>query len=319
MLMIKADSDSLKTFIDESGVGLNTEELPLDEVVGVKNLAILEVVVMQDSPIIGKTAREIKLRERFNITLLAKTGTKEDKVKRIYYKKFKLGDVLLLQGEESNLPEQIINLGCLALTERGYKIGDEKKIFLYASIFSLSILAVMLKWLPVHIAFPVCALVMVLFDVIPYREVYKSVDWSVIIMLGALIPLGRAMITSGAADHISSMLLSITGYVDPWFIVGTLLVLTMIITNLVHNATAAIIMAPIAIELAKAQGASPDLYLMTVAVGACSAFLTPIAHQANTLVMGPGGYRYSDYWKSGIGLQLINIVVGVPLLLHYWG
>lgn len=319
VLMIKADSDSLKTFIDESGVGLNTEELPLDEVVGVKNLAILEVVVMQDSPIIGKTAREIKLRERFNITLLAKTGAKEDKVKRIYYKKFKVGDVLLLQGEESNLPEQIINLGCLALTERGYKIGDEKKIFLYASIFSLSILAVMLKWLPVHIAFPLCALVMVLFDVIPYREVYKSVDWSVIIMLGALIPLGRAMITSGAADHISSMLLSITGYVDPWFIVGTLLVLTMIITNLVHNATAAIIMAPIAIELAKAQGASPDLYLMTVAVGACSAFLTPIAHQANTLVMGPGGYRYSDYWKSGIGLQLINIVVGVPLLLHYWG
>ena len=245
--------------------------------------------------------------------------TKEDKVKRIYYKKFRVGDVLLIQGETANLPEQIINLGCLALSERGYKIGDEKKILIYLSIFGLSILSVMLKWLPVHLAFPLCALVMVLFDVIPYRDVYKSVDWSVIIMLGALIPLGRAMITSGAADHISRMLLSITGYADPWFIVGTLLVLTMIITNLVHNATAAIIMAPIAIELAKAQGTTPDLYLMTVAVGSCSAFLTPIAHQANTLVMGPGGYKYSDYWKSGIGLQLINIFVGVPLLLHYWG
>ena len=148
VLMIKADSDSLKTFIEGSGVELNTEESPTDKIIETKKLAILEVVVMKDSPIIGKNALDIKLRERFNITLLAKTGTQDEMIKRIYHKKFKVGDVLLIQGEPANLPEQIISLGCLALSERGYKIGDEKKILIYLSIFGLSILSVMLKWLP---------------------------------------------------------------------------------------------------------------------------------------------------------------------------
>jgi di/tricarboxylate transporter len=317
--MIEADSEDLKAFIEDNNLMLMTEDVPIIDELKDKSLSMIEMVVMKDSPLIGKRAIDLNLREKYDIALLAKTSNKNQSTKRIYQQKISAGDVLLIQGNSSRLPEQIVTLGCMALTETGNMLSDNKKIATYALLFASAIALVLLGLLPVHIAFPLIALLMVLFDIIPHRDVYKAVDWSVIVMIGSLIPLGRAMTSSGAADQISRLLMSITSFSAPWFIVGLLLFLTMLITNLLHNATAAIILAPIALELAKAQSLSPDLYLMTVAVGACSAFLTPIGHQANTLVMGPGGYKYGDYWKVGLGLMIINLFLGVPLLLHYWG
>ncbi len=319
IVMVEADSEDLKSFIEDNNLMLMTEDIPITDELKDKNLSMVEMVVMKDSPLIGKRAIDLNLREKYDIALLAKTSNKNQSTKRIYQQKISAGDVLLIQGNTIRLPEQLVTLGCMALTETGNMLSDNRKIITYALLFGLAIALVSLRLLPVHIAFPLVALLMVLFDIIPHRDVYKAVDWSVIVMIGSLIPLGRAMTSSGAADQISRLLMSITSFSAPWFIVGLLLFLTMLITNLLHNATAAIILAPIALELAKGQSLSPDLYLMTVAVGACSAFLTPIGHQANTLVMGPGGYKYSDYWKVGLGLMLINQFIGVPLLLHYWG
>ncbi len=319
ILMIEADSEDMKSFIEDNNLMLMTEDLPIIDELKDKKLSMVEVVVMKDASIIGKNAYELRLREKYDIALLAKTSRKDNSIKRIYSQKINAGDVLLIQGNTSRLPEQIINLGCMALTEQNNMLANNKKMIIYTSLFTLGIASVAFRLLPVHIAFPLLALLLVIFDIIPYREVYKAVDWSVIVMIGSLIPLGRAMTSSGAADHISRLLTSITSFSEPWFIVGILLFLTMLITNLLHNATAAIILAPVALELAKSQAVSPDLYLMTVAIGACSAFLTPIGHQANTLVMGPGGYKFNDYWKVGLGLMLINLLVGVPLLLHFWG
>ena len=319
IVMVEADSEDLKSFIEDNNLMLMTEDIPITDELNDKNLSMVEMVVMKDSPLIGKRAIDLNLREKYDIALLAKTSNKNQSTKRIYQQKISAGDVLLIQGNTIRLPEQLLTLGCMALTETGNMLSDNRKIITYALLFGLAIALVSLRLLPVHIAFPLVALLMVLFDIIPHRDVYKAVDWSVIVMIGSLIPLGRAMTSSGAADQISRLLMSITSFSAPWFIVGLLLFLTMLITNLLHNATAAIILAPIALELAKGQSLSPDLYLMTVAVGACSAFLTPIGHQANTLVMGPGGYKYSDYWKVGLGLMLINLFIGVPLLLHYWG
>ena len=319
IIMVEADSEDLKSFIEDNNLMLMTEDVPIIDELKDKNLSMIEMVVMKDSPLIGKRAIDLNLREKYDIALLAKTSNKDQSTRRIYQQKINVGDVLLIQGNTVRLPEQIVTLGCMALTETGNMLSDSKKILTYISILGFGIALVLFGLLPVHIAFPLIALLMVLFDVIPYRDVYKAVDWSVIVMIGSLIPLGRAMTSSGAADQISRLLMSITSFSAPWFIVGLLLFLTMLITNLLHNATAAIILAPIALELAKGQSLSPDLYLMTVAVGACSAFLTPIGHQANTLVMGPGGYKYSDYWKVGLGLMVINLFMGVPLLLHYWG
>lgn len=319
IIMVEADADDLKSFIESNNLMLMTEDMPLIDELRDKNLSMIELVVMKDSPIIGKRPIDLNLREKYDIALLAKTSSSKHKTKRIYQQQINAGDVLLIQGNTVRLPEQILNLGCMALTQPANMLADGKKIITYSLLFGLGIALVLFRILPVNLAFPIVALLMVLFDIIPYRDVYKAVDWSVIVMIGSLIPLGRAMISSGAADHISKLLMSITSFSAPWFIVGMLLFLTMLITNLIHNATAAIILAPIALELAKTQSLSPDLYLMTVAVGACSAFLTPIGHQANTLVMGPGGYKYSDYWKVGWGLMVINLFLGVPLLLHYWG
>jgi anion transporter len=189
----------------------------------------------------------------------------------------------------------------------------------YLTILALSIVLVVFKLLPTHIAFPLGALLMVLTGVIPYKEAYTGVDWSVIVMLGALIPFGRAMTVSGTAAFIGNFLESLATISEPWVLVSILLLFTMLLTNLINNATTAIIMAPIAIGLAKSSGSSQDLYLMTVALGACSAFLTPIGHPANTLVKGPGSYRFGDYWKMGWVIQLINLVGGTILLIHYRG
>ncbi len=319
ILMIEADAEDMKSFIEDNNLMLMTEDLPIIDELKDKKLSMVEMVVMKDSPIIGKSAYELRLREKYDIALLAKTSRKTNSIKRIYSQRINAGDVLLIQGNTSRLPEQIINLGCMALTEQNNMLADSKKMVTYASLLVLGIVAVALRLVPVHIAFPLLALLLVIFDIIPYRDVYKAVDWSVIVMIGSLIPLGRAMTTSGAADHLSRLLTSITSFSQPWFTVGILLLLTMLITNLLHNATAAIILAPVALELAKSQALSPDLYLMTVAIGASSAFLTPIGHQANTLVMGPGGYHFNDYWKVGLGLMLINLFLGVPLLLYFWG
>ncbi|PKN73783.1 MAG: hypothetical protein CVU50_00945 [Candidatus Cloacimonetes bacterium HGW-Cloacimonetes-3] len=193
------------------------------------------------------------------------------------------------------------------------------KIPAYLTILAISVTLVILKLLPTHIAFPLGALVMVLLGVIPHDDVYKGVDWSVIVMLGALIPFGRAMTNSGAASYIGNILESLALTSAPWILVGIMLLFTMLLTNLINNATTAIIMAPIAIGLAQSTGSNQDLYLMTVALGACSTFLTPIGHPANMLIKVPGKYRFSDYWKLGLVIQLINLVAGTFLLIHYWG
>ena len=319
VIMIEADSIELKVFLDSYKLPIVTGSNPKISNLVDRNVSLLEVVVMKDSLLIGNTALSIKLKDKYDITLLAKSGKSKGRALRINQRSFKAGDVLLLQGKTDSIAEQLLLLGCMALTERGYIIGKGKKIPLYLSIFALSITLVLLGLLPVHIAFPLGALVMVLTDVIPYREVYKAIDWSVIVMLGAMIPFGRAMTISGAADLISKFLVSLATISAPWLMVSILLLVTMLLTNLINNATTAIIMAPIAIGLASSQGGNPDLFLMTVAVGACSAFLSPIGHPANTLVKGPGAYRFGDYWKLGIGVQLINLIAGTMLLMYYWG
>jgi len=319
VLMIKADSKHLQSFVDVSGTKILVESDTHTKPVINKDNTLIEVVVMKESPLVGKSVAQMRLLEDYGIDLLAKTGGRKAKTKRLSYQVIKMGDVLLIQGNANRIAGEITNLGCLALTEREQKIGDERKISVYLMIVIAGIASVILRLLPVHIAFPLSALLLVLSGVIPYREVYKAVDWSVIVMLGAMIPFGRAMIISGGADTISNALLYLGQYSAQWLLVGLLLLLTMLLTNLVNNATTSIVMAPIAIELARSLGTSPDLYLMTVAVGACSVFLSPIGHQANTLVMGPGGYRFGDYWRVGLGLQIIVLVSAIPLLLYYWG
>jgi len=186
------------------------------------------------------------------------------------------------------------------------------------AIFGTAILTAAVGLLPVQLAFVMAAVVMVIVNLISLRELYESIDWPIIILLGAMIPVGRALETSGGAETIASQLLVISGQMPPVATVVILLVVTMFLSDIINNAAAAVLMSPIAINLAYAMGASVDPFLICVALGASCAFLTPIGHQSNTLVMGPGGYHFGDYWRLGLPLEIIIVLIGVPLIMLFW-
>jgi len=209
-------------------------------------------------------------------------------------------------------------LGCLPLAERGLKIGTPRRILLAVGIFGISVLITALGLVPVQIIFPLAAVAMVLMSLVPLREIYESIDWPVIVLLGALIPVGQALDSTGGARMIASSLLVLHGYLSVITLLVILMAATMLISNIINNAATAVLMAPIGVSLATGLGASTDAFLMAIAIGASTPFLTPIGHQSNMLVMGPGGFRFGDYWRLGLPLSVIVIAVGVPLILHFW-
>ena len=179
-------------------------------------------------------------------------------------------------------------------------------------------LAASLDILPVQIAFPSAALAMVLFGFISLREAYESIDWSIIVLIGAMIPLGLALESTGGAELLASRLLDLSGSLPPIVTLTIIFVVTMFLSDLINNAAAAVLMAPIALNAADGVGAAADPFLMSVAIGASLAMLTPIGHQSNTLVMGPGGYKFGDYWRLGLPLEALIVVVALPLLVLFW-
>ncbi len=185
-------------------------------------------------------------------------------------------------------------------------------------IFGSSLALAATGLLAIQVAFTAAALVMILVGLLSLREIYESVDWPVIVLLGAMIPVSQALETTGGAGLIAESILSLSGSAAPWITLTIVLVGTMFLSDLVNNAAAAVLMAPIAIGIANGMGASADPFLMSVAVGASCAFLTPIGHQSNTLVMGPGGYKFSDYWRMGLPLEIIIVLVGIPLIMLVW-
>ena len=185
-------------------------------------------------------------------------------------------------------------------------------------IFAASILLVVTGLLPVQIAFSMAALGMVLSRILPVKDVYQSIDWPVIVLLAAMIPVGGALESSGGADMIASQILELGGNIPPWALLTIILVVTMFLSDIINNAATVVLMAPIAISVAHGTGYSIDPFLMAVAVGGSCAFLTPIGHQSNTLVMGPGGYKFTDYWRMGLPLEVIITILGIPLIMWVW-
>ena len=315
IIIIETDADELNAIVKETGVKLVGGRKFRKDAEGSQNIAITEAVVMADSSLIGRSVSEIMLRRRYGINLLA-VARKEERIHRRLPKIiFRNGDVLLLQGREHMLDETIVSLGCLPLAPRGLRIDYKTKIPLALSIFIASIIAVVTGLLPVQVAFTIAAVTMVLAGVLPIKQVYTSIDWPVIILLGAMIPVGIALETSGGAEIIASLALNLGDSVPGWAIIAIVMIVTMFLSDIINNAATVVIMAPVAIGVAKGLGFSVDPFLMAVAIGGSSAFLTPIGHQSNTLVMGPGGYKFTDYWRMGLPLELILIAVSVPLLL----
>lgn len=318
IMILETDTDDLKAFLDDTGVKLVGDKKFRKDAEGSKNIRITEAIVMADSPIIGQSAAALKMRSRFGVNLLA-VARKEQKIRRrLDHVIFRTGDVLLLQGREHMLDEAITTIGCLPLAQRGLRLGYQKKIPLALGIFILAIIMVATNFLPVQVAFSMAALAMVLSGILPLKKVYHSIDWPVIVLLAAMIPVGGALETSGGAKTIASQILHFGETLPPWAILTVILVVTMFLSDIINNAATVVLMAPVAISVANGLDLSIDPFLMAVAVGGSCAFLTPIGHQSNTLVMGPGGYKFADYWRMGLPLEIIIVAVGVPMIMITW-
>jgi di/tricarboxylate transporter len=283
--------------------------------------AIVEIVLRDDSPAIGRNIIELDLRRRYSANLVAVSRKGISSYYRLKSHRFRPGDILLIQCSKATLQDTVSKLRGLPLAERGVDLSSNNhslKRNLTIGLFLVSIIATTAGIVSVQISFVSCAIMMVLINVITPREFYEAIEWPIIIMLGALLPVGEALQTTGGADTIAGMMVRAMHILSPAMMVALLMVITMLLTNLINNAAAAVLMAPIAISLSIQMGVSVDPLLMAVAVSASSAFMTPIGHQSCTLVMGPGGYRFGDYWRMGLPVSILVLLVGTPLLLFFW-
>ncbi|MBL8582859.1 MAG: anion permease, partial [Rhizobiaceae bacterium] len=230
----------------------------------------------------------------------------------------RLGDVVLLQGSRRRMPDIMREFGCLPLAERPIMLGSVRRGLVPVAILAAAMLATALNLLPVAIAFFAAAVLMVLFRAVPAREVYASMDGPILVMLAALIPVSDTLRTTGTTDLIAAWLAEVGSILPGYGALALILVVAMAVTPFLNNAATVLVMAPIAAGFAGGLGYKPEAFLMAVAIGAGCDFLTPIGHQCNTLVMGPGGYRFSDYPRLGLPLSLLVIICAVPLLLLFW-
>ena len=314
VLVVEMDPEDLRKLSETAGLDLTGAG---EELLGIEGVSVQEAVVAAESPAIRRTARELDLRRRYGVNLLAVARQGQRIGERMKDVRLRPGDVLLLQARNESVLDRVRGLGLLAVSGTRLRFGSRREMLIAILLFGGGLGMAATGIAPVEIALTATAILMVLFGLISLRELYASVDWPVIFLLGAILPVAGALETSGGADTIARMLIGLGDHVPVSATLGAVLVGSMLIANLINKA-AAVLMAPIALSVASSLGVSPDAFLMAVAVGASSAFLTPVGHQSNTLVMGPGGYRFADYWRLGLPLSALVAALGVPLILYFW-
>lgn len=320
ILLVRADSESLETLLEVTGLELAEEGGGKAGEEGMESgeLTLTEAIVAPDALLAGTTATALQLRERHGVNVLAVARQGKRLRQRLGRIRFAPGDILLLQAPEEDMNNRLAALGCLPLASRGLRIGRPRRVLLASGLFAVALAAVGLGWVAPAIALSVAGLAMVAVRLIAPREVYDSIDMPVIVLLAAMLPIGRALETTGGSGLIASGLLAAAGTLPPAATLALLMGSVMLLSNVVNNAAAAVLAAPVAVAVARGLESSPDPFLMAVAVGASCAFLTPIGHQSNTLVMEPGGYRFGDYWRMGLPLSALVMAVAVPAILWVW-
>ncbi len=313
-LELTGSKDLCASLLERTGVVDGWESASEDE----QAMDLMEAVVMPNSVLVGRTALELDLRKRFGLNLLAVARERERLHRRLKRVRFRTGDVLLLQGMSEFVPDAVSNMGCLPLAERSLKLGSPGRSLAVVLVFAAAVTSAAAGLLQAHIALATAAVAMVLMGALPLRRVYESIDWPVIVLLGAMLPVGHALQATGGADALVGYVFQAGAGTSPQLAVTVLLVVTMLLSNVLNNAATAVVMAPIAMGVARSLGVSVDPCLMAVAVGCSLPFLTPIGHQSNTLVMGPGGYRFGDYWRMGLPLSIVVGVAAALLIPLVW-
>ena len=318
ILIVQCGTKELEDLVSNANLELvGSKAIERDDLV-TDEMTLIEAVISAQSPLVNNSASSIDMRRRYAVNLLAVFRQGSQLRARLDQIRLKEGDVLLLQGHPQTTKEALMALACLPLAERDLRIGKPKNIFLSVIIFIVAVLLAALNFFSVAIAFTAGAVTMVLTKQVSLREAYESVNWPILILLGAMIPVGEALETTGGAQLIADFILRFGAQLAPALILGIIMIVTMFLSDLVNNAAAVVLMAPIGISLAESLGGSVDTLLMGIVIASSCAFLTPIGHQSNTLVMGPGGYKFGDYWRMGLLIELIVVLIGVPLILIFW-
>jgi di/tricarboxylate transporter len=316
VVLLEGHPDALDRVVAQGGLELSKDRQhepdPEDEI------GAVEAVVQETSRLVGVSAKRLSLFEDFGVNLLAVSRRDKRFTDRLGTIQLRAGDVIVLQGHSKRLPDVLRELGCLPLAERSIRLGSVRRGLVPFAILAAAMTMTALSILPVAVAFFGAAVLMVLFRAIPLKEAYQTIEWPILVMLGALIPVSDALRTTGATDLIADWLSVAASALPAWGALALIMLAAMAVTPFLNNAATVLVMAPIAASFATDLGYRPEAFLMAVAIGAGSDFLTPIGHQCNTLVMGPGGYRFGDYWRLGLPLSVLVVAFGVPLLMLVW-
>jgi len=318
VLLVEGEQQALEAFIGRSRLKLIRENRPISMEGSTEEIAVIEAVVGRNSPLQGQSVRKSDLYGQHGINLLGVSRSGYELTQHLRTAKLAPGDIILLQGGEQSLPTALKALDLLPLAEREMRLGSARKRYLPAAVLAVAMTLVGLGVVPVAIAFFGAAVAIVALGGLKMREAYAALDGPLLVLIAALIPVSDAIQSTGGSDLIAGLLRNVFGGLPGIVAVAGVMLASMAVTPFLNNAATVLIVAPIGATLARQLGFNPDPFLMAVAVGAACDFLTPIGHQCNTLVMGPGGYKFSDYPRLGAPLSLLVLLAGPPLILMFW-
>ncbi|HIL92100.1 MAG TPA: SLC13 family permease [Cycloclasticus sp.] len=318
ILILRGDPITLQSKFADSNLEFQTASGKTFDDLTDGDFTLTECVITSTSPLVGRDVSYLRRRTANSVAVIGLAHEGRMIKKRLRNHSFKAGDVLLLQCEKAFVNDMLIELSLLPLAERGIQIGQQRRVVIALAIFMGAIILGATNVLPMAGAFILAILVYSVTGFLPGKDVYRDVDWPIIILLGGMIPVGRALESTGATELVANGIVNLTDGLPIYMIITLILVVTMFLSDIINNAATALVMAPISVGIANQLGVSIDPFLMAVAIGASCAFLTPIGHQSNTLVMGPGGYQFGDYWRMGLPLEIIITIISVPLILSVW-
>jgi di/tricarboxylate transporter len=318
ILLVRCDPQEIRKLLDKYDFELLTTATEVFQQPDIHNGIMRECVISENSGLVGRDVRYLRRITGNSVALIGLARSGYTVVKRLRRQVFHAGDVLLLWGSHDTMDQHFHTLKLLPLEQRELKLEHSNRPLLAVMVFALAIVLGMQNIVSLPVAFVLVIMVYVALGLIRIREIYEQVDWTVIVLLAAMLPVGSALENTGTTRLIVENVLTATGDVAPVVILTVILILAMLISAIINNAATALVMAPIAYELAHTLSVNPDTFLMAVAIGSSCAFLTPIGHQSNTLVMGPGGYYFGDYWRMGLPLEILIVLTTVPLLLLFF-
>ena len=272
----------------------------------------------QSSRLVGKTAQNVGLHWRQQSVLMGISRRGRKITSEVRTTRIRAGDILLLLVPKATGRDVTEWLGCLPLADRGLAVTQDNKTWLAIGLFGAAVAAAAAGLIQLPIALGLVVMAYVLTRIVPAGELYSHIEWPVVVLLGSMIPLGAALEDVGGTGLISDGIVALTSGLPAWAILAVLMAVTMTLSDVLNNTATTVVAAPVAIQMADTLDVSPDPFLMAVAVAASSAFLTPIGHKNNTLILGPGGYRFGDYWRLGLPLEMLVVTVAVPAILVVW-